>query len=157
MIDWKLESVPIKELKEHPKNPRQINKEQLKHLENLIRKFGLIDKPIINLDKTIIGGHQRVKILKKMRIKEVECWVPNQQICDEDVEHLLIGHNLNQGVFDFDILGNEWEPLDLLKWGFTEQQLLGSCKEAEEVLEDISEEENSNKKQKECPNCGHQF
>jgi DNA modification methylase len=141
MINWKLESIPIKELKDHPKNPRQINKEQLKHLENLIRKFGLIDKPIINLDKTIIGGHQRIKILKKMRTKTVECWVPDQQLTDENIDHLCIGLNLNQGQFDYDILANQWEPLDLLKWGFTEEQLLGSCKEAEEIASSLDGED----------------
>ncbi len=122
-----------------------------------IKKFGLIDKPIVNADMVIIGGHQRVKILKKMKVKEVECWFPNRQLEDEEIDHLCIGLNLNQGKFDFDILANEWEPIDLLNWGFTEEQLLGSCKEAEDVL-GSSEEENSNsKKTKECPNCGHIF
>lgn len=142
MINWKLETVPIKQLKDHPKNPRQINKEQLAHLENLIKKFGLIDKPIINQDYTIIGGHQRVRILKKMKAKEVECWVPDQQISQEDIDHLCIGLNLNQGQFDYDVLANEWNALDLLKWGFTEEQLVGSSKNVETIdgeLEDDSE------------------
>ena len=68
MINWKLEAIPIKELREHPKNPRQISKDQYQHLTNLIAKFGLIEKPIINLDRMIIGGHQRLKILKKMKV-----------------------------------------------------------------------------------------
>ena len=67
MINWKLETVLIKDLKNHPKNPRYISKDQFRHLENLINKFGLIDKPIVNLDRTIIGGHQRIQILKKMK------------------------------------------------------------------------------------------
>ncbi len=141
MINWKLEFIPIKELKNHPKNPRQINKEQFAHLENLIKKFGLIDKPIINLDKTIIGGHQRIKILKKMKCKEIECWVPDQQLSDEDIDHLCIGLNLNQGQFDYDILANQWEIVDLLKWGFTEQQLLGLSKEVETIESDLTEED----------------
>ena len=63
-IKWNLQTLSIKDLKDHPKNPRQIKKEQQQHLQNLIEKFGLIDKPIINKDCTIIGGHQRVRILK---------------------------------------------------------------------------------------------
>ena len=155
MINWKLESIPIKELKDHPKNPRQIKKEQLQHLEELIKKFGLIDKPIVNLDRTVIGGHQRIKILKKMKVKQIECWVPDSQLEQEDIDHLCIGLNLNQGQFDYDILANQWEPLDLLKWGFTEEQLLGSCKEAEEILNGMDEEEE--KKLKEYPSGGHKF
>lgn len=155
MINWTLKTIAIKQLKDHPKNPRQITKDHMHHLENLIKKFGLIDKPIVNQDLTIIGGHQRIKILKKMKVKEVECWVPDQQLEQEDIDHLCLGLNLNQGKFDFEILANEWEPLDLLKWGFTEEQLLGICKESDEGLE--GEKESKSKKQHLCPNCGHEF
>lgn len=152
MINWKLETIAIKELKDHPKNPREIKKDQLQHLENLIKKFGLIDKPIVNLDRTIIGGHQRVRILKKMKAKTVECWVPDSQLSQEDLDHLCVALNLNQGIWDWDLLANEYEALDLLNWGFTEEQLLGICKEADEVLSE--EGEGKKKKSKECPHCG---
>jgi hypothetical protein len=148
MINWKLETIAIKQLKEHPKNPRQINKEQMQHLQGLIEKYGLIDKPILNADHMIIGGHQRIKILKRMKIKEVECWVADHQLSEEEIDHLCIGLNLNQGAWDYDMLGNLWEPLDLLKWGFTEEQLLGDCE---------TNQESKTKKSKDlkiCPSCG---
>lgn len=155
MIQWHLEVLAIKDLKEHAKNPRQISKEQYAHLENLIDKFGLIDKPIVNKDWTIIGGHQRIRILKKMKAKTVECWVPERLLEEEEIDHLCIGLNLNQGEWDFDILANEWEPLDLLKYGFTEKQLLDCCGSADEVLAEDNEEKK--KKQTTCPQCGHEF
>jgi ParB-like chromosome segregation protein Spo0J len=31
--------------------------------------FGIAEKPVVNTDNTIIGGHQRLKILKKMGYK----------------------------------------------------------------------------------------
>lgn len=156
MINWRLESVAIKTLKEHSKNPRQIHKDQLERLSCLMEKFGLIDKPIINADYTIIGGHQRVRILKKKKVKFVECWIAEEQLSDEDVDELCIGLNLHQGKFDFDILANQWDVLDLLNYGFTEDQLLGICKDSDEVS---SEEKQQGKKklQKSCPNCGHEF
>ena len=134
MINWTLKTLPIKDLKDHPKNPRQISKEQYRKLEGLIDKFGLIDKPLVNTDNTIIGGHQRVKILKKKKVKEVECWVPHYRLTDTEVEELLIGHNLNQGTFDYEILANQFDAIDLLNYGFTEEQLLGNFeKELEEI------------------------
>lgn len=150
-ICWTLYTINIRKLKNYEKNPRSITKDQFSHLRGLIEKFGLIDKPVVNLDLTVIGGHQRIKILKKMKVKEVECWVPNFQLDPEDIDHLCIGLNLNQGKFDYDILANEWEPLDLLKWGFTEDQLLGVYKEAEELTDSGKKKS----KKKECPNCGH--
>src|SRR5579864_5338532 len=113
-VGWHLEVLPINSLKQHPKNPREITSKQLAHLENLITKFGMIDKPIVNKDWTIIGGHQRIRILKKKKAKNVECWVPDEQLSDKDVDELCIGLNLNQGQWDYDCLANMWEPIDLL-------------------------------------------
>lgn len=155
-VKWELKELPIKSLKEHPKNPRQIGKEQFERLGNLIDKFGLIDKPIINHDLTIIGGHQRIKYLKKKNIKIVECWVSDTLLSDADVEELMIGVNKIHGQFDYDILANEFNPIDLLNWGFSEKELLDTCKEAEEIIKE-EKEKNSNKKKKSCPNCGHEF
>lgn len=153
MINWKLQEVNIKNIKSHSKNPRQISRDKLNNLANLVKKFGLIDKPILNKDLTIIGGHQRIKLLKKQKLKKVECWVAESLLSDDEVDELCIGLNLHQGSWDFDILANEWDPLNLLEYGFTEEQLLGTCKEAEEILEKI--EEKKAEKEKLCPNCGH--
>lgn len=141
IVNWHLEVLSIKSLKDHPKNPRQISKEQSAHLQNLIEKFGLIDKPIVNKDWTIIGGHQRIRILKKMKAKTVECWIPDEQLSEEDINHLCIGLNLNQGSFDYDILANEWDPVDLLKYGFTEEQLLGMNEEVAQILNPEDDEQ----------------
>ena len=154
MVTWHLETYPIKSLKENPKNPRQIDKHQFKHLRDLIAKFGLIDKPIINLDKTIIGGHQRIKALKLSKVKFVECWIPNRLLEQQEIDQLCIGLNLNQGTFDYDILANEYEPIDLLKWGFTEEQLLGISEDIEGNQTESGETEN---KKNTCPKCGHEF
>ena len=140
-VKWILTELPIKALKEHPKNPRQIGKNQFERLGNLIEKFGLIDKPIINHDMTIIGGHQRIRYFKKQKVKTVECWVADQQLSDADIDELCIGLNLHQGSWDYDIMANQWEPIDLLKYGFTEEQLLGESKEAENIAEMLSSDE----------------
>jgi len=153
---WTLTEVTIKSLKEHPKNPRQIGKEQFERLGNLIQKFGLIDKPIVNMDMTIIGGHQRIRYLKRQKIKTVECWIANRLLDEKEVEELMIGVNKIHGAFDFDILANVFDPIDLLNWGFSEKELLDTCSEAEEILEEQQQEEKK-KSMKECPSCGHKF
>ena len=154
MINWNLIKLDIKQLKDHPKNPRQIKKEQVVHLQGLIEKFGLIDKPIVNQDMTIIGGHQRIRILKKMKVKEVECWVPDNLLTEEEIDHLCIGLN-HGGSWDWDVLANLFDPIDLLKYGFTEEQLLGFSEKNEESEEGGTLK--NSKKKKECPNCGHEI
>lgn len=150
MIHWRLETLEIKRLKQHPKNPRQINKQQLDRLSKTIDKFGLIDKPIVNSDDTIIGGHQRIRILKTQKAKKIECWVPDRLLDDKEVEELVISLNLNQGSWDVDVLANSWNMEDLLSYGFTEDYLVGITEEETEPEEGKSKE----KKCKTCPSCG---
>lgn len=155
-VNWILKEVPLKLLKDHPKNPRQIGKDQFERLGALIDKFGLIDKPILNEDMTIIGGHQRIKYLKKLKKKTVECWVADRLLEEKEVEELMIGVNKIHGQFDFDILANQFDPIDLLNWGFSEKELLDTCQEAEEILDKIDKEEKA-KNLRCCPSCGCEF
>lgn len=124
MIKWHLETRAIKDLKPHPKNPRQLSKDQERHLSASIDKFGIIEKPIINIDGTIIGGHQRLKVLQKEKVKEVECWVPDRELNAPEIDECNIRLNKNTGDWDWDILANQWEVTDLMEWGFTENEIM---------------------------------
>lgn len=145
---WKLETFKLKELTSHPKNPRQLKKKEREDLQESLDKFGLIDKPIINRDQTVIGGHQRLKILKANKVKEVECWVPERTLSEKEVEELNIRLNKNNGNWDWDILANEWDIGELCAWGFEIDDFDISLEESHE------DEENKIKSEKKCPHCG---
>ncbi len=134
-LTWTLEKRKVSSLKECSKNPRSLSKEQYAQLQDSIGIFGLIDKPIININGDIIGGHQRKKVLQRMKIKEVECWVPDRELTEKEVEELIIRLNKNTGEFDYDILANEWDINDLLSWGFDVQDF--SLNEKEEQQKPI--------------------
>lgn len=138
-ILWTLEKRKLKDLKDYAKNPRTLTKDQEAHLSASIEKFGLIDKPIVNLDGTLIGGHQRKRVLKKLGLKEVDCYVPDRLLTEKEVEELNIRLNKNTGDFDFDILANQWETLDLLNWGFTADELQIADPTETEIEDDSSE------------------
>jgi len=155
MITWQLQPRKIKDLKKHPKNPRKLTREQYDHLKNSLDKFGYIDKIVINVDGTIIGGHQRYEILKREKtsnISSIECWVPDRLLDYNEVEELLIRLNRNHGEFDYDLLANEFEVPELLDWGFHVDEL--QLRETEDIQ---SDEKPSKKKLTCCPNCGHEF
>ena len=148
MISWKLESKKLSELKSHPKNPRQLSKEKATHLQASLEKFGVTDKPVVNTDGTIIGGHQRLKLLKKMGLKEVDCWIPEESLSQEDVDELNIRLNKNTGDWDWDILANEWDSEKLLEWGFDIEDLVGASieeilgeEDTQEILEPSKDED----------------
>jgi len=149
MLKWSVEKRKIKDLKPHPKNPRHLSRIQHCELKTSLEKFGLADKPIINLDNTIIGGHQRIKILKELGNKEIEVLVPERSLDEKEVEELCVRLNKNVGDWDWEILANEFEINDLIDWGFTEKDL-------EFVLDEIDEEEDSQEKEEscKCPTCG---
>ena len=58
-------------------NPRQLSKEQFQYLKDSLSRFGLVDPIIVNKNKDrkdiIIGGHQRVKVAKKLGINDIPC------------------------------------------------------------------------------------
>lgn len=118
MKSWHLETRNIKDLSNNPKNPRKITKEMTVHLNNAIEKFGLIDKPIITKEGQIIGGHQRIKILKSMKSKTVECWVCDNDLTSDEIDELMLGLNLHRGEFDTEKLIKGWEIQKLLNLGF---------------------------------------
>ena len=148
MIRWMLETRDIDSLIPHPSNPRKLSKHDADHLQKSLETFGLIDKPIINPNGQIIGGHQRWAILKRMKAKSVECWVPDKELSEKEINELNIRLNRNTGEWDFDLLANNWNLNDLLSWGFTEEELSIDL----DSIEDASSEKEKEKKV--CPHCG---
>ena len=105
-INWTLQTFNLDELTDYYKNPRSLTEKEFKQLKTSLDKFGMIDKPIVNLDagNTIIGGHQRKHVLEAEGVKEVECWVPDRLLTEREVEELNIRLNKNTGSWDFDTL-----------------------------------------------------
>lgn len=153
MLNWSLQTRKLSDLKDHPKNPRKLTKDQEAHLRASLDKFGLVDKIIVNTDGTIIGGHQRKKTLRKMGLKDVECLIPERPLSEKEVEELGIKLNRIHGSFDYEILANEYQVEDLLDWGFTSEELF----DAPLSSIDEEEEQHTKKKSKSCPHCGKEI
>lgn len=154
-ITWSIEIKSLADLTDHPKNPRQLSKLDAEHLKVSLCKFGLADKPIINTDGMIIGGHQRTRMLAELGFDEIECLVPSRTLTKEEVDEFNIRLNKNSGEWDFDILANEWDPENLIEWGFTEKELIEYP--SIDTIEPDEPFEEKKKKEKTCPNCGHNF
>lgn len=153
-INWHLETRKIKDLKDYHKNPRKISKHDYSNLQASINEFGLVDKPIITKEGLIIGGHQRRRCLKALGLKEIECWVPDIDLNEKQIEKLNLMLNRVKGEFDYDILANEFDLLDLMEAGFTEHDFsvddIKNITNPGEDSEIIKEE----KKIEPCPKCG---
>ncbi|MDU2672825.1 MAG: site-specific DNA-methyltransferase [Clostridium sp.] len=59
-------------------NPRKKLKPgdaEFEKIKNSINEFGYVDPVIVNKDLTVIGGHQRISVLKTLGYEEIECVV----------------------------------------------------------------------------------
>ena len=126
-ITWHNEIRRIKDLIPYVANPRQITEKQAKDLKKSLDKFGLADPLVINTDNTIIGGHQRKKILETLMGVapdfEVDVRVPDRELSIDESRELNVRLNKNVAGWDFDILANNFELEDLKEWGFEDSDL----------------------------------
>lgn len=59
-------------------NPRKKLKpgdSEFEKIKNSINEFGYVDPVIVNKDLTVIGGHQRISVLKTLGFTEIDCVV----------------------------------------------------------------------------------
>lgn len=112
----KIENIKSSKLKPATYNPRQISTKQYKDLSKSIATFGLVDPIIVNKDYTVIGGHQRLKVLNEMQTDTIPCVVLD--LSKEKERELNVRLNKNTGEFDIDILANEFDIDELIDWGF---------------------------------------
>ena len=122
-ITWTITSRPINDLIPADYNPRQMTEKQQKQLEESLTKFGIAEPIIINKNNVIIGGHQRVVLLKKQGHKEIKVSIPDRELTQEEEKELNIRLNKNLGEWDFDLLANNFDIGDLEAFGFEAKDL----------------------------------
>ena len=109
---------PIGQLQTDPHNPRSLNKEKYKKLKSSIEAFPemLSVRPLVVADGYVVGGNMRLLALKELGYREVEVidvsdWTKAQR------DEFMIKDNLSFGDWDWDLLANEWDAMDLEAWG----------------------------------------
>jgi DNA modification methylase len=113
------QKVKINKIKGNPSNPRIIKDEKFKKLVKSIDGFPemLEKRPIVvDDDMMVLGGNMRWRACKDAGLKEVwidvaEGWTQDQK------DEFIIKDNANFGEWDWDILVNEWDSVQLAEWG----------------------------------------
>ena len=81
--------------------------------------------------------------------------VPNRMLTESEFKRLNIQDNLHRGTFDFDILANEFDHVDLIDWGMNKELF---PKMDDLTIEDTEPQEESKKKKfNQCPNCKYEY
>lgn len=119
-------------------NPRQLTSQQHKHLKDSLKRFGIVDPVIININperkNVIVGGHMRTRIWEELGNKTIPC--VEVDLTPEKEKELNVRLNKNTGEWDHDILANYFEQEDLIEWGFNDL-----AKYNTEPIEDVWEDE----------------
>jgi hypothetical protein len=137
-FEWHLEKRNLQELVAYEKNARVLGERMHMLLSNSLSKFGMAEKPVVNSDNIIIGGHQRIQILIEQGATYCECWFPDSKLSEKEAEEFNILLNKLSGDWDHDILGNMYDISDLLTYGFDEDDLgLGKAEKPEKKVKAV--------------------
>lgn len=141
--ELKIVNKSIADLKPADYNPKKLSAKQAAEIKQSIIKFGVVDPIIVNVHpdrkNIIIGGHQRVKVLKQMGYDEVPCI--ELILTLEQERELNVRLSKNTGSFDEDLLKEFFDKDFLLSVGFEENELKMFKTELEE---EFNETDNSN-------------
>ena len=113
------QQVKISQVKGNPNNPRIIKNDKFKKLVKSIQEFPEMLKlrPIVvDEDMIVLGGNMRLKASKDAGLKEV--WVEIAEgLTDEQKKEFIVKDNVGFGEWEWDMLANEWDSVQLAEWG----------------------------------------
>jgi len=113
------QQVKISQVKGNPDNPRIIKNDKFKKLVKSIQEFPEMLKlrPIVvDEDMIVLGGNMRLKASKEAGLKEV--WIEVAEgLTEEQKKEFIVKDNVGFGEWEWDMLGNEWDSVELAEWG----------------------------------------
>ena len=114
-----MELVKIGKVKGNDSNPRFIKEDKFEKLVKSIKDFPEMLKlrPIVvNKDMTVLGGNIRLKACVEAGLKEVYI-LKAEGLTKEQEDEFIVKDNLGFGEWDWDVLANEWDSVQLEEWG----------------------------------------
>jgi len=139
----KTKSIPIKEIKPNPNNPRLIKKDRFNRLKKSIKRtpsFMELRPVILDKNNVIQGGNMRLAACKDLKWKLIPVDVYTEERYQQDLEarreeakenqveyvdesyedlcrEFVIKDNHHEGQWDYDVLANEWPAETLFDMG----------------------------------------
>ena len=114
-----MELVKISKVKPNETNPRLIKDSKFNKLVKSIKEFPEMLKlrPIVvNKDMVVLGGNMRLKACKEAGLKDV--WILKaDNLTEEQQKEFIVKDNVGFGEWDWDILANQWDNVQLKDWG----------------------------------------
>lgn len=122
---WRTERRRIADLIPNDQNPRTMTQKQTDDLKRSLKKFNLVEIPVIDADERLLAGHQRVMVLKLLgrENEKIEVRVPNRKLTKQEYDLYLLTSNRVHGDWDWDKLATNFDIDTLLTSGFDDSDL----------------------------------
>jgi hypothetical protein len=114
-----IETIKISKIKLNPNNPRLVKDDKFEKLVRSIKEFPemLNIRPIVvNSDMIVLGGNMRLKACKEAGLDEVPI-IRADNLTEDQQRQFIIKDNVGFGEWDWDMLANEWDSVELEDWG----------------------------------------
>lgn len=141
-LNWHTEKRRVDKLLPRENNPRTINQKQMSDLKKSIEKFNLVEIPAIDIDGTILAGHQRLKALQLLGRGDeyIDVRIPNRKLTESERDRYMLGSNALGGSWNFEKL-KDFSPELLTDIGFEDLDIAHIWDKGTEVENDHFDEE----------------
>jgi len=124
-LKWHTETRKVSALIPNDQNPRTMSPKQVEDLKKSLKKFNLVEIPVVDRDDKVIAGHQRIMVMKLLgrEDEEIEVRVPNRKLTKSEYDQYLLTSNRLHGDWDWEKLAANFDIGTLLVSGFDDADL----------------------------------
>lgn len=124
-LEWSTQKRRVSDLIPNEQNPRTMSAKQIEDLKKSLKKFNLVEIPVIDTENKVIAGHQRLMVLKLLERgdEKIEVRVPNRKLTKQEYDQYLLASNRVHGDWDWDKLAENFDVDMLLASGFDDTDL----------------------------------
>ena len=124
-LQWHNEMRKVSDLIPNEKNPRTMSPKQIEDLKTSLKKFNLVEVPVLDLNNRVVAGHQRLMVLKLLgrENEKIDVRVPNRKLTQKEYDQYLLSSNAIHGEWDWEKLAVNFEIGTILKSGFDDADL----------------------------------
>lgn len=133
--------ISISKVKPNPDNPRIIKDDRFEKLVKSLKDFPEMSEVrplVVNKDMVVLGGNMRLRAMKEAGWKQVPVEVVDWP--EEKQREFIIKDNIGYGEWDFEVLANEWDQVELEEWGLDipEFPVEIEAEEGQDYIPDVS-------------------
>lgn len=124
-LSWRTVARTVSDLIPNEKNPRVMNAKQIEDLKKSLKKFNLVEIPVIDTENNVLAGHQRLMVLKLLgrENEKIEVRIPNRKLTQKECDQYLLSSNRIHGTWDWEKLAESFDIELLNASGFDESDL----------------------------------